>query len=360
MNRLISRIRTPVKREKAENYLLLTLLSFGLSVGLTRLFLELTGYPQLGNSELHVAHVLWGGLFLFAASLLPLIFANRWVYTVGALLAGVGVGLFIDEVGKFITQSNDYFYPPAAPIIYAFFLMTVMVYLQVRRPQVRDPRAELYRALDSLEEILDYDLDRYERAALEARLQYVVKTAASPNLSRLAASLLEYLEAEALDLTPKMPSFWERQLFLLRQFEDTWLIRSRVKAVITGALGALGFVAILQLIRVLWATLDPARLEEMAAEMVALGRVASASGLAWFSAQLALEGAVGLILLLAAILLLLGREKSGVTLGYLGLLLALTTVNLLVFYFDQFSTILTAAIQFMVLAGVLYYKRRFL
>jgi hypothetical protein len=126
-------IRKPVKREGAEQYLVITLLSFAAAVILIRLFLELTGYPQVGNSELHIAHVLWGGLLLFVASLLPLIFANRWVYRAGALLAGVGVGLFIDEVGKFITQSNNYFYPAAAPIIYAFFLLIVLLYLQVRR-----------------------------------------------------------------------------------------------------------------------------------------------------------------------------------------------------------------------------------
>ncbi len=141
----------PVKRPGAENYLLLSLLSFALSVAGTRLFLELTGYPQLGNSELHIAHVLWGGLLLFVAALLPLIYANRWVYSTSGILSGLGVGLFIDEVGKFITQSNDYFYPPAAPIIYAFFLLVVLLYQRVRRREESEhesgSRAQrLYRA----------------------------------------------------------------------------------------------------------------------------------------------------------------------------------------------------------------------
>ena len=48
----------------------------------------------------------------------PLLFANRWALGTSAVLAGIGVGLFIDEVGKFLTQTNDYFFPPAAPIIY--------------------------------------------------------------------------------------------------------------------------------------------------------------------------------------------------------------------------------------------------
>ena len=109
-----NRIRRPVERDGAAFYVLLTLLSFALSVVLTRLFLQLTGYPQLGGATLHIAHLLWGGLFLFIGALTMLIFANRWVYRLGAILTGIGVGLFIDEVGKFITRTNDYFYPPAA------------------------------------------------------------------------------------------------------------------------------------------------------------------------------------------------------------------------------------------------------
>ncbi|MCJ7707736.1 MAG: hypothetical protein MUO38_08985, partial [Anaerolineales bacterium] len=111
MNRWISQIRTPVRRQGTDTYLLLMLLSFAFSVALTRLFLMLTGYPQLGGGTIHIAHVLWGGLLLFVAALLPLVFANRWVYTTGAVVAGLGIGLFIDEVGKFITLANDYFYP---------------------------------------------------------------------------------------------------------------------------------------------------------------------------------------------------------------------------------------------------------
>ncbi len=360
MNPLVSRIRKPVRRTGAENYLLFTLLSFGFSVGLTRLFLELTGYPQLGNSELHIAHVLWGGLLLFIAALLPLIFANRWVYQAGAVLAGAGVGLFIDEVGKFITQANDYFYPPAAPIIYAFFLLTVLLYLRVRRPPTRDARSELYRALDELEEVLDHDLDPEELAALQARLAYIEEQAETANLSRLASHLIEFLSAEHLDIAPIEHSWWDRWQAGLTRFEARWALRGRVKAVLTGALGGLSFFALLKLGRLALAAMDPVRLELLAAEMVLAGRIASAAGLGWFSARMALEGAVGLILSLATLFLLIGHDRRGVRLGYLGLLLSLTTVNLLVFFYEQFSTITAATFQFLSLLGLVYYRRRFL
>jgi hypothetical protein len=39
--------RKPVKREDAERCLVITLLSFAASVIVIRLFLELTGYPQV-------------------------------------------------------------------------------------------------------------------------------------------------------------------------------------------------------------------------------------------------------------------------------------------------------------------------
>jgi hypothetical protein len=38
--------------------LLTSLVSFGVTVILTRAFLQLTGFPQIGNSVLHIAHAL--------------------------------------------------------------------------------------------------------------------------------------------------------------------------------------------------------------------------------------------------------------------------------------------------------------
>ena len=137
--------RAPIKREGAERYILISLTCFGLTVAVTRVYLELAGYPQIGNSVLHIAHALWGGLLLFLSALVTLILANRWAFSVSAVLSGVGVGLFIDEVGKFITQKNDYFFPPAAPIIYSAFLLMVLLFLLVRQTRRPSPRQQHVR-----------------------------------------------------------------------------------------------------------------------------------------------------------------------------------------------------------------------
>lgn len=359
MNRLITQVRTPVKRQGADTYLLWMLLSFAASVTLTRLSLTLTGFPQLGGGTIHIAHVLWGGLFLFVAALLPLVLANRWVYTAGALLAGLGIGLFIDEVGKFITQSNDYFYPPAAPIIYAFFLLTVLLYLQVRRPPSREARVELYHVLEGLEEVLDHDLGEDEREDLEARLLEVATSTERPDLARLANLLHGFLSSDSLRLAADLPTLWERLGTWLRGLEARWVDRRRLKAILVAGLAGLGVLALAGLTRLALAALTPGGLEQGIAGLIGVGQVASASRLGWFSARLALEGAVGMLLLAAAALLIAGREETALGLGYLGLLLSLTTVNLLTFYFDQFSTIALAAAQLVVLLTLLYYRRRF-
>lgn len=360
MQRFTSSIRRPVKRQGADQYLLITLLSFAASVTLTRLFLELTGYPQLGGGELHIAHVLWGGLLLFLASLLPLVAANRWVYTLGAVLSGTGVGLFIDEVGKFITQENDYFYPLAAPIVYALFLLTVMLYLRVRRPPTRSARAELFRVFDMMEEVLEHDLDPQEQAELDERLRYIAQHSDRPDLVRLSNALLEFLSHETIKLAPSRATYWGRMLKRWHQFEAQWLNRSRLKAVLAGALLALGLVALAKMALALPFGPTAASLERILTQLIATGRVSSPRGFNWFLARLAMETAVGFILLVAAGLLIASKDRPAVAFAYVGLLLSLTGVNLLVFYFDQFSAIITATIQLSVLLGVAYYRQRFL
>lgn len=106
------------------------------TVLLTRAFLAAAGYPQIGGGGLHVAHVLWGGLLMALAFVLLLSFAGPVVRPLGALVGGIGFGLFIDEIGKFVTSDNDYFYEPTAALIYVTVVALVILAeaLHGRRP----------------------------------------------------------------------------------------------------------------------------------------------------------------------------------------------------------------------------------
>ena len=71
-----------------------------------RWFLASAGYAQVGSNGLHIAHMLWGGLFMLFALMLLFAFLDRSVQHLAAVIAGLGFGTFIDEIGKFVTADN--------------------------------------------------------------------------------------------------------------------------------------------------------------------------------------------------------------------------------------------------------------
>ena len=54
------------------------------TVVIIRIFLEATGYPQLGGGGLHIAHVLWGGLGMLVAIVLLLLYLSPTTRLVAA------------------------------------------------------------------------------------------------------------------------------------------------------------------------------------------------------------------------------------------------------------------------------------
>jgi hypothetical protein len=121
---------------------------------IVRSVLGATGWPQLGGGKIHFALLLWGGLGMFIPLILFVSMEGRVWKVLATFAAGIGFGLFIDELGKFITSDNDYFFKPTIAIIYVVFVVpsdagTTPGRSWARRyciPQpVRDPIAGLAR-----------------------------------------------------------------------------------------------------------------------------------------------------------------------------------------------------------------------
>lgn len=130
-----------------------------LTIAGTRAYLALTGYPQVGGEVFHLAHALWGGLALTITTLLLIVFSQPWARWTGAILGGVGAALFVDEVGKFITQKNDYFFPLAAPIVYIFLLLVAGAAALAARVQRSSVSLHVHRLTTVLDQVLQAELD---------------------------------------------------------------------------------------------------------------------------------------------------------------------------------------------------------
>ncbi|WLP90767.1 hypothetical protein [Gordonia sp. NB41Y] len=93
----------------------------------TRAYLQATGYPQIGGGTLHIAHALWGGAGMVIALVVSLSLLGTGPRTFSVVLGGIGFGLFLDEVGKFVTKTNDYFYSPAVSIMYVVVVVILVL-----------------------------------------------------------------------------------------------------------------------------------------------------------------------------------------------------------------------------------------
>ena len=129
-------------------------------------FLAAAGYPQIGGEGLHIAHMLWGGAFMVVAFILLFTFLNREMARLAALLGGVGFGTFIDELGKFITSDNDYFFQPTIGLIYIIFIVVFLVLRAARRARAVTPRTALANALNQIPMSLDRPLEHGKRAEI--------------------------------------------------------------------------------------------------------------------------------------------------------------------------------------------------
>jgi hypothetical protein len=333
--------RSIVRREQADQYLLLSLVAFAVTVIFTRAYLHLTGFPQIGNSVLHIAHALWGGLLQFVAVLLPLILANRWAITASAVLGGVGIGLFIDEVGKFITQANDYFFAPALSIIYAFFLLTVFAYFYFRRPQKLDPRSALYRVFDRLQDVLDGNLDAEEAARIEAQLA-IAKQSSREEVVSLATVLGAYVTAQREHLPQAEPGFSKR----LATRIDGWGRR----------IGRRAHRIAISILLIGWVALVAGYI----AILVRGGANLDQQVLQWRGVLVVIQAVIGCLMLVAAFAWFSRNEDLGVKLSVSGLLLSLVALQMHYFYISQFYAVTATLIQFGLLQIPLAYRRWYL
>lgn len=161
MEKIKAKLKFPIARSVDAPILAeLFLVNSIASIVIIRTFLFLTGYPQLGDGVLHIAHMLWGGLLMLIALLLVILFLGRTRLFIAAVIGGLGFGTFIDELGKFITADNDYFFQPTFALIYLLFVIMYFIFHFAFTKRPLTEKEYLVNASDFIAEMVmseDYD-----------------------------------------------------------------------------------------------------------------------------------------------------------------------------------------------------------
>lgn len=178
-----------IRNLESENLTDLFFISAVLSIILIRVYLFLTNYPQIGGGGLHIAHMLWGGLLMLVAIFMFINLLSRHAYKAAAILGGVGFGTFIDELGKFITSDNNYFFQPTIALIYIIFIL--LYFASKLMPKLKPVSSQEYliNALELTKEAIIDDMDFEEK---ERALKYLQKSKENQITNDLKRLLLKF------------------------------------------------------------------------------------------------------------------------------------------------------------------------
>lgn len=177
-----------------------------------RFYLYLTGYPQIGGGGFHIAHMLWGGLLMMASLIIVFSFLNKGTLHIASILGGIGFGTFIDELGKFITSDNNYFFKPTVAIIYLLFVLLYISMKAIPKYPKISRKEYLINAFDLTQDVITNDLDKDEE---KRALAYLRKAERNNPITKSLRSLLQEVDA----ISPPPPGFFKRTMM---QFKNLY------------------------------------------------------------------------------------------------------------------------------------------
>jgi hypothetical protein len=178
-----------------------------------RVFLIITGYPQLGNGTLHISHAIWGALMMAIAVIFAISFLAPNNRTFIAFIGGCGFGWFIDELGKFITRDVNYFFKPTIALIYFVFITMYLVFRGIQRREYTADEA----VLNGLEAVKSAAIGELSEPRRQSAVSLLDQTGADNAIAQQVRSLL----ADEWGLPDPRPNRFDRAGLAIR----AWYLR---------------------------------------------------------------------------------------------------------------------------------------
>jgi hypothetical protein len=338
-----------IRNVEAWAYLEIFLVSAVAAILGIRVFLELTGYPRLGGARLHIAHMLWGGLLMLVAIVLLLGFLSKSSHRLASVIGGFGFGTFIDEIGKFVTRDNDYFFQPAVALMYITFIATYLAIHTIHTGREYSRQEYLINALREMEEVVLHDLDEEDKK--RALLYLSQSDPAHP----LVPSLERIVSATALAPRAKPGPFSlvkQRLQQMYRRFAALPLFASAVILffVIKLALTALYTISLVFFWGFRW---EPGAFSRLVA------RVAErAQDLSFVDAAQLLSSVAAGAFILAGVLYIRTARLKAFQMFERSVLVSIFVTQVFSFYKEQFAALLGLAVNILILMAIRFIQEQ--
>jgi len=305
-----------------------------------------TNYPQLGGGGLHIAHLLWGGVFMTITIGALLTYLGRPPRRPAAVLGGIGFGFFVDELGKFITSDNDYFFEPAAGLIYLILIGLFLLNRSMRRGPALTSAEYVANALDIIGQAPRGAFDERQRRIAEDLLDRADR---DDPLAPAVRALLERIDA-APARPPAAPAL--RVAALRRRAEQVVATAAFQRGVWTVfAVWAIGSaLVVLSLVLSVGLELGHARRGAVSDSIGELSIMNIGSVASSFLA--------GLLVLVGAARLRHGGRLAAYRLFERALLVQIFVTNVFSFVESQFAAVFGAALNLALLVALRYVTRR--
>lgn len=191
-----------------------------------RLFLTITNYPTVGGHFFHISHMLWGGLLMLISMAMLLLFLDNDIKRISAVIGGLGFGTFIDEIGKFITSDNNYFYKPSFALMYITLIGFYLTLHLINRKKEFSDDEYLINSIEIMKDAVVDDLDPQEK---HRALFYLSRSNPDSPISLTLQKLYKHLET----IHPPQPSLLrtlqiETKLFYEGLINTRWFRRALV------------------------------------------------------------------------------------------------------------------------------------
>jgi len=261
----------------------------------------------------------------------------------------MGWGLFIDEVGKYITKDNDYWFQPAIIIIYISFVILYLVYRYLENNQPQDTKTLLYTAISKLEDAVENELDESEKRETIKNLEKVIKKGKDQNIKNLAKELKLFFEKQEIKKINEN-SWWRILIAKTGYYSYNKFFKTRLVTyglVVYASIWAIDKIQ--ETIRIL---INPQKMQ-MLQKISDNYDLISKSDFYMMAGKIFFDSVTAIFFIMGIFFMTTKRKFKGLRFFQMGLIVAIFLSSVFKLYFEQFSEIwilATSIILFLVIS----------